>query len=177
MSTTTRPAANEYAPFFEGYISLVRDEDIMAALEGQIGDVSRALAAVPPERERFRYAPDKWSIRELVGHFIDAERVLGYRVLCIARGDQTPLPGFDEQTYARQSRHDEYPLIELIREFETVRSGHLLLLRHLGEAAWTRLGTANANPVSVRALAFIMAGHVRHHLGVLQSRYQVPVGQ
>jgi hypothetical protein len=134
-------------------------------------ELPAALAGVRGEAERFRYAEGKWSIREVVGHVIDAERVFGYRALCIARGETASLPSFDENEYVANASFDHCTLEELLEEFVQVREGHLAFFRHLSKEAWTRSGVANASPVSVRALAFILAGHPRHHLAVLRERY------
>lgn len=168
-----KPAESEFAAFYKGYVALVPDGDIVGVLEGQISDVTRLTATVPRERETFRYAPDKWSIRELVSHLTDAERVFGYRAFCIGRGDQASLPGFDENQYVAASGADSRPLPELAREWALVREGNVAALRRLDPEAWMRVGTANGNDISVRALAFIMAGHVLHHQGVLRARYGV----
>lgn len=169
----SRPTETEYAPFYAGYVSHVPEEEVLPILTDQIAELSRLLDRLPAERETYRYAPGKWSIRELVGHLGDAERVFGYRAFCISRGDQTPLPGFDENVYVERSGFDERPLAELVSELASLRESNLALLRRLDADAWTRVGTANGNPVSVRALAFIMAGHLRHHMKMLRERYGV----
>jgi len=168
-----RPAESEYAPFYSGYVALVPESDPVAALAAQ-RDVLRATAgAVGPETERHRYAPGKWSVRELFGHLTDAERVFGYRAFCISRGEQAALPGMDEKAYMAASRFDEQPLAELAGELLTLREANLLVLRRLRPEDWERAGNANGTPVTVRALAYIIAGHVRHHLGVLRERYGI----
>ena len=172
----SRPADTEYAPFYAGYVSNVAEEDVLPILGDQIAELSRLLERVPAERETYRYAPGKWSIREVIGHLGDAERVFGYRAFCISRGDQTPLPGFDENVYVERSGSDERPLAELVSELASLRESNLALLRRLDADAWTQVGTANGNPVSVRALAYIMAGHLRHHLKILRERYGVGSG-
>lgn len=166
-----RPPATEYSASFEVYVSLVPETDVMTALTQQKGELARTLSSVRGEAERYRYADGKWTIRELVGHVIDSERVFGYRALCIARGEKVSLPGFDENAYAANAPYGDYPLGDLLDEFAQVREGHLFLFRHLSREAWVRAGTANSNPTSVRALAYITVGHVRHHLGVLKERY------
>jgi hypothetical protein len=173
---TSRPIATEYAAFFSGYVSLVSEDDVLTVLENQLADLTRFAAKVTSDRERFRYAPDKWSIREVFGHLIDAERVFGYRAFCISRGEKASLPGFDENVYVEQSSYDRQPLVDLLSEFNTVRKGTIAFLRRLDEQDWVRLGTASNNPISVRALAFIMAGHVRHHFNVMRERYGIPSG-
>jgi hypothetical protein len=118
-----------------------------------------------------RYAPDKWSIKELIGHIIDGERVFAYRLLCFARQDQTPLPGFEQDDYVRAGNFDNRQWSDLVEEFELVRRANLSLLRSLDEEAWMRRGTANDDEVSVRALAYIIAGHETHHMQILRTRY------
>src|SRR5258706_11991146 len=175
MPAIGRPEPTEYAPYFERYISLVPDESILTVLENQPAEVRRALGALPESRAGYRYAEGKWSIREVLGHVIDTERVFGYRALCVARGDVTSLPGFDEKAYGRNSPHDAYPLAELLDEFDAVRKGHVLFFRHLRPEDWKRSGTANNLPVSPRGLAYNMAGHVIHHLNRLRDNYGVQI--
>ena len=169
----TRPTANEYAPAFQSYMSHVNDEDIMPALRSQIDALDVLLEHVPAERETYRYAEGKWSIRQVLGHLIDGERVFGYRALCIARGETQNLPGFDENAYMPYAPYDGVELEDLLSEFRLVRLSNIAMLRNLEDEAWTRMGTANGNPISVRALAYIMVGHMWHHMGVLRERYQV----
>jgi hypothetical protein len=168
-----RPAPGEYNPVFERYLARVPEDDALPVLARQPAQVRTALESISGERAGFRYGPDKWSIREVVGHFTDAERVFGFRALTFARGDKTALPGFEENDYAASAGHDRYALPDLVAEFEALRRSHVSMLAHLDSAAVARVGTANGSPVSVRAIAFIMAGHVRHHLGVLASKYGV----
>ena len=171
-----RPGPGEYATPFQRYVSLVPEDDALPVLARQPAQVRAAMEKLSGERAGFRYGPDKWSIREVVGHFTDAERVFGFRALTFARGDQAPLPSFEENDYAAIAGHDRYALMDLVAEFEALRASNVSMLAHLDPAAVARIGTANGSPVSVRALAFIMAGHVRHHLGVLASRYGVEIG-
>ena len=168
-----RPAASEYAPFYAGYIASLPDGDILDILERQTSELRQLAAAAPADRETFRYGDGKWSVREVVGHMIDGERVFSYRTLRFSRGDQTPLPGFEENQYVAASTFDRRPLSSLIEELVLLRQANLALLRGLAPDDWTRTGTANGHSVSVRALAFIMAGHVRHHLDILRDRYGV----
>jgi DinB superfamily len=174
MSGPDRPGGGEHAPFYAGYVSLVTESDVLAALEAQARELEALAASVPAERESFRYAPGKWSVRQVLGHLTDAERVFGYRAFCISRGDRTPLPGFDENAYVASAPFDGQSLKELARDFAALRGANLAVFRHLDPARWALLGSANGSPVSPRALAFIMAGHVRHHQGVLRERYGVP---
>jgi hypothetical protein len=171
-----RPPSREYAPAFERYVSRVTETDVLGVLARQKTDLSAALAAVRGEREGFRYAEGKWSIRQVVGHVLDAERIFGYRALCIARGEAGSLPGFDENAYVENAPFDACPLAELLDQYAHVREAHLGFFRHLSPEAWRRVGSANGSPTSVRAMAFIMVGHVRHHLAVLEERYLPRLG-
>jgi hypothetical protein len=128
---------------------------------------------VSEERSNYRYAEGKWSIKEIVNHLCDTERIFAYRALRIARADATPLPGFDENAYAPEMRADERTLADLSAEWVDVRRSTLSLFRHLPAGTWERLGTASGHPCSVRALAYATAGHARHHLKVLAERYAV----
>lgn len=167
----TRPLESEYAPDYQGYVGRVKEEEILPVLRAQPDDLDVLLDRLTPERETYRYAEDKWSIREIAGHLIDAERVFGYRAFCIARGESQNLPGFDQNDYLLTAPYDRIELEDLLSEFRLVRLANIAMLRSLDEEAWARVGTANDNQVSVRALAFIMGGHVRHHMGVLKERY------
>ncbi len=166
-----RPTQSEYAPYYEAYISQVNENDILPVLRSQMDELDVLLGRVEPAQETFRYAEGKWSIRELVGHLIDGERVFGYRVFCIARGEQQNLPGFDQNDYMSTAPYDRIELEDLLSELRLIRLGNIAMLRTLDEEAWSRTGTANDNQVTVRALTFIMAGHLRHHMGVLRDKY------
>jgi hypothetical protein len=169
--TIDRPTSAEYAPFYSGYVGLVPDTDILAALESQPAEVRAWAWSVPPEKETFRYAPDKWSPRQVLGHLCDGERVFGYRAFAIGRGDKTSLPGYDEGAYMARTRFDEQTLADLADEFALLRAANLLTLGAFTANDWASLGNANGSPVTARALAWIMVGHVRHHLNVLKDRY------
>ena len=166
-----RPLESEYAPYYEGYIAHVSETDILPVLRSQMDNLDVLLERVEPGQETFRYAEGKWSIREIVGHLIDGERVFGYRAFCIARGEQQNLPGFDQDYYMLNAPYDRIELEDLLSELRLIRLGNIALLRTLDDEAWSRMGTANDNQVTVRALAFIIAGHVRHHMNVLRERY------
>ncbi len=170
---TGRPGETEYAPYYTRYIGLVTEEDVVAALEQQAVELDRLARAIPRAQEGHRYAPDKWSVREVFGHLVDGERVFGHRAFCISRGEQAALPAFDENEYVARSVYGDVPLAELAAEFLTVRRANLVALRRLDAPAWTRLGTASGKPVSVRALVYVMVGHPRHHVAVLHERYGV----
>ena len=166
-----RPLESEYAPYYQGYVNRVSETEILPVLRAQMDDLDVLLGTVTAEQETYRYAEGKWSIREIVGHLIDGERVFGYRALCIARGEKQNLPGFDQDDYMLTSQYNNIELEDLLSELRLIRLGNLAMFRTLDEEAWNRLGTANENQVTVRALAFIMAGHVRHHMNVLRERY------
>jgi DinB family protein len=168
-----RPAATEYAPFYETYVGLVPEEHVLPVLAAQGDEVVRIAVSVPTERETYRYAKGKWSLREILGHIGDGERVFGYRAFCIGRGDQAAFPGFDQDDYMAAADYDRVPLVQLAVEFAALRAANLAVLRRLPPERWAQTGTASNAKVSVRALAYVMAGHVRHHLGVLRERYQV----
>ncbi|HXI11445.1 MAG TPA: DinB family protein [Thermoanaerobaculia bacterium] len=166
-----RPDASEYAPAFEGYVSLVQEHDILAALKAQREELKALIASVPSERETFRYEPSKWSLRQVAGHVADAERVFGYRALAIARGDTARLPGFDEQLYVENANFNVVPLSELWQELDALRVANILMFHSLRPDDWARSGVANENSVTVRAIAYVLAGHARHHMKVLRERY------
>lgn len=166
------PSEDEYAPFYAGYVALVPEKDVLAVLAAQPAELSGLAAGVPAANERHRYAPGKWSLREVLGHVGDSERVFAYRALCVSRGDPASLPGFDENDYVAASGFDARPLASLAAEFSLLREANLEMLRGFGAEHWRRAGTANGSRVTARALAFIMAGHVRHHLRVLRDRYR-----
>jgi hypothetical protein len=169
----TRPRPDEYDVAFERYVSRVQETDILAALERQPAELAATLASVPSAGEEYRYAPGKWTIRGVVGHMLDAERVFGYRALCVARGDKASLPGFEENDYAANAGYDRRTLASLAEEFTSLRVSHVLMLRHVDDAGWVRVGLANELPVTPRALAYILVGHVRHHLAILREKYGV----
>jgi uncharacterized damage-inducible protein DinB len=166
-----RPAPWEYSPHHETYLSYVHESDLWPALVAQPDELRRALAGATGDGERLRYAEGKWSIRQVVGHLSDTERVFAHRAFSFARADPHPIPGFDENAYAERAGHDARPLAELLDEFAAVRSSGLHLLAGLSEAEWLLTGTANTHQISVRALGYLMVGHVRHHLRILVERY------
>lgn len=172
---TSRPAEQEYAPFYAGYVALVPEQDVLAALRDQAHVVRALVRAVPAERESFSYAPGKWTVRQVTGHLGDGERVFGYRAARFGRGDQTPLASFDENLYVANGRFETVPLAALADEFLHLREANLAMLERLDEAGWCASGTASGSLVTVRALAYIMAGHVRHHLRILRERYGIGI--
>jgi uncharacterized damage-inducible protein DinB len=168
-----RPAETEYALFYARYVALVPEADILAVLEQQVEEIRRLAASVPAERETWRYAEGKWSIREVLGHLVDGERVFGYRAFCFSRGEQAALPSFDENQYVAAARCDAIPVRELAEELALVRQSNLAVLRRLAPPDWKRVGTVSGKPITVRALAWVMAGHPRHHVNVLRESYGV----
>ncbi|HMG34473.1 MAG TPA: DinB family protein [Blastocatellia bacterium] len=173
MSASVRPASGEYAQYYEGYISSVPAGDIIKTLQLQMTETLDLLGRIPEERGGFRYDKGKWSIKEVLGHVIDGERIFAYRTLRFARNDQLELQGFEQDDYVASSNSDRRTIAELAREFEHVRLATIDLLGSLDEESWSRTGVANQNRVSVRALAYIIAGHERHHVEVLKTRYLV----
>jgi hypothetical protein len=174
-ATTTAPIArpedDEYVPYYGKYISLVPDGDLVETLRTQIGETLSLLRAIPEARASYRYAPGKWSIKEVVGHIADVERIMTYRALRIARADATPLPGFDENMYVPAANFDARPLASLAHELEEVRRATVAFLETLDPEAAARRGSANNNEISARALAYVIAGHERHHVEILRKRY------
>lgn len=169
--TINKPDETEYLSYYGRYISLVPDGDILTLLSKQREATIALLRSIPESQANFRYAPDKWSIKELVGHVIDTERIFAYRALRFARNDKTPLPGFEQDDYIRHASFDDCALGDLASEFESVRQSSLFLFKHLDKEAWMRRGVASESEVSVRALAYIIAGHELHHREILRSRY------
>jgi uncharacterized damage-inducible protein DinB len=166
-----RPEPGEYAPYYEKYIALVAGEDILTILDQQRRQTMLLLSSRDEEDGNFRYAPGKWSAKEVLGHVCDTERIFAYRALRIARGDSTPLPGFEQDDYVRNGPFENRSLSDLVEEFIAVRRATLSLLRDLDEPAWMRRGIASNNEVTVRALAYMIAGHELHHRKILEEKY------
>jgi hypothetical protein len=169
--TKTKPAPGDYAPYSEQYILLVSGDDILDTLKIQLKQTATLFSGRSERDGNFRYAPDKWSVKEVLGHVADAERIFAYRAMRIARGDQTPLAGFEQDDYVRGARFGTRKLADLVEEYADVRQASLALFRSLDEEAWQRRGVANNNPVTVLALAFLIAGHELHHRKILEERY------
>ena len=170
-AAATRPEPGEYAPYYETYISKVKGSDIVGILDAQRLQMAHLFAARSERDGNFRYAPDKWTVKEVLGHVNDTERIFAYRALRIARGDQTPLASFEQNDYVRSGNFAERTLVDLAEEFELVRAASIALFKSLQKEAWQRRGVASKNEVSVRALAFIVAGHELHHREILEERY------
>ena len=161
----------EYAPYYGRYITLVGGDDVVAALEDQPRETLALLSTLSEEQGDYRYAPGKWSVKEMLGHVIDTERVLTYRALRFARNDRTPLASFEQDDYVRAGDFADCRLADLIEEFVCVRRASLWFFRQLSAEAWMRRGIASGNEVSVRAIAYIVAGHELHHRQVLREKY------
>jgi len=172
-SKSTRPAASEHVPYYGKYIALVPDGPIVETLRAQMAETAKLLASVPAAKEEHRYAEGKWSVKEVVGHITDGERVFAYRLLRFSRSDKTPLASFDENTYVPAGAFGGRTLRSLAEEFRAVREATIHLLDGLEESAMVRGGMAAENPITVRALAWIIAGHERHHVGILRERYGI----
>lgn len=168
-----RPLEGEHNPYYSKYISLVTEDDVLLLLERQAGELQALASRLSGEEETHSYAPGKWNVRQVIGHLTDAERVFGYRAFRISRRDETPLSGFDENVFVERSPYAYVPAKRLAEEFALVRAGNLAFLRQLDPSHWALKGTANNNRISVRALAYIMAGHVRHHQNGLRDHYRV----
>lgn len=166
-----RPGTDEMPPHFVGYIANVTERDPVAVLAAQIDVTAALLRGLSDAEARKRYAPGKWSVKEVVGHLADTERIMSYRALRIARGDETPLPGFDENAYVPPAKFDARPLADLIGDLFTVRAATVALFRTFDADAWRRRGTASGKPISVRALGYMIPGHERHHVEILKTRY------
>ena len=173
IASSIRPGDDEFASFYGSYVAGVPDSDVTRALGGQGESFLRLLKDIGEQKAAFAYAPGKWTIKEVILHMADAERIFAYRVLRMARGDATPLASFDENAYTPMSAANDRPLDTLLGEFAAVRAATLALLRGLPEEAWTRRGVASGKEVSVRALAWITTGHALHHERILRERYLV----
>ena len=166
-----RPDKTEYNEFYETYVSLVPEAEINSVFQKQLNQVSEIFQTISEEKSNFAYAEGKWTVKELVGHLIDGERMFGYRALRISRGDKTPIEGFEQNIYTENAPFNKYKFADLCREFELVRLSNISLFNHLKDNDWEKMGTASGNPVSVRAIIYIMTGHVRHHVNILRERY------
>ena len=169
--TIARPQADEHLPYYSKYIDRVPDGDLVSMLREQLMDTVTLLQKVPKEREDFAYAPGKWTIKEVVGHIIDTERVMSYRALTIAREDPVNLPGFDENAWVPAANFGRRTLADLLEELQIVRAATIQLAKHLDAKALAHRGNANGAVVTPRALFYIIAGHERHHVALFRERY------
>ncbi len=167
----TRPAPTDHAEYFQPYVDLVPEDDVLRVLEAQLDERRELIGGLSETRAGFRYAPDKWSIREVLGHLSDCERVFAYRVLSIGRGETGSLPGFDHDAWISSARHDERTLASIETEWAMVRHATLTLLRSFDDTAWKQRGTCNGLATSARSIPYLIAGHERHHINVINSRY------
>lgn len=171
----SRTIPTEFAPFHETYVQLVSETDIVTALDEQLQQVLGEWTRVDAQTSLMRHDPYTWSLREVLGHINDAERIFGYRALRFARGDQTELAGFDENEYVRQADFDRCDWRSLIDEFQALRRANLIMLGNLPESAWMKSGKASGHRVTVHALAYILVGHVRHHQNIIRKRLKQSV--
>ena len=166
-----RPKPGEYHPYYDRYISLIVASDVMNTLVAQISKTVGLLAARSEDDGNLRYAPGKWTVKEVLGHLVDTERIMTYRALRIARNDRTPIEGFEQDDYVRDGPSAALRLADLLEEFKTVRVSTLAFFRHLRPDDWIRCGLANQSEISVRALAYVIAGHELHHRHILEEKY------
>jgi len=169
-----RPDQSEFAPFYAGYIGKVPDSGPGPLMKDQIAELEK-LRSLPEDRANHAYAAGKWTVKNLMGHLSDAERVFSYRLTRIARGDKTPLSGFDENAWAKTAPHGKRKMTEVIDEMIAVRRATLMLVDSLDESTVSNVGLANNNSVSARAICWIMAGHTKHHLDILREKYGVAI--
>ncbi|MFB9330642.1 DinB family protein [Paenibacillus aurantiacus] len=167
----TRPQSNEYSQHPGQYIELVPEGDLLGILETSETIMSAFLEQLSESQGEYRYAPGKWSLKEVIGHITDNERIMSYRLLRIARGDQTPLAGYDQDLFMQSAPFDGWSLAQVAEDYRSVRSATYTLLRGLREADWLRIGQANETEISARAIAYVIAGHELHHLNIIRERY------
>ena len=167
----SRPEKSEYAAYYEKYVSLVNGDDILPVLIKNKTVTQNLLAEISEEKSLFRYAEGKWSIKELLAHIIDTERIFAYRALRFARNDKTKIEGFEQDGYIKNAEFDKCKFTDLIAEFAFLRDANILMFQNLNAEAWQRSGIASENLVSVRAIAYIIAGHELHHINILKERY------
>ncbi|HQZ94923.1 MAG TPA: DinB family protein [Pyrinomonadaceae bacterium] len=166
-----RPETNEFAPYYNTYVSTVEGNNVMPVLESQTAELRSIFSGMPEEKGTFAYAEGKWTLKEALSHLIDGERIFAYRILRISRGDKTPIEGFEQDGYIATSNANDRPFANLLDEFDLQRRSNLILVKNISDEGSRRMGTASDNPISVRALVYIMAGHVTHHLRVIKERY------
>jgi uncharacterized damage-inducible protein DinB len=166
-----RPEKNEYDPYYETYISLVGNGDIVDTLERQAAEMEEIFSAIPEEKGPYAYAAGKWTIKELLGHMIDGERIFMYRVFRISRADKTPIEGFEQDGYIENAHANSRAFADLLAEFAALRRANVIAYRNFTDHDWLRTGTANELEITPRAMAYIMAGHIMHHLNILRTHY------
>ncbi len=176
MNKLPSPNSDEYAEFYAGYVQRAASKgDVLTALSQQIDEINSALGNLSDEQALFRDAPNEWSIKEVMGHLNDVERVFSYRLLRVSRNDATPLPGFEQNDYVREAGFDSHPIKDLIQEFEHLRRANILAIQNMSDEAALRVGAASGYPVSARALIYMLVGHVDHHMESLREKYLPPL--
>ena len=172
MSLIPQPESQEYAPFYSDYIQRASTRgDVTVALSLQPDEMKSALGGLSDSQARFKPGPQEWSIKEVVSHLIDGERVFSYRLLRVSRKDKTPIPGFEQDDYVREANADEVPLKNLLDEFTFLRRANTLAIQNMSASALAEIGTASGNPISARALVYMLVGHVEHHMASLHEKY------
>ncbi len=166
-----RPKSGDYSPHYDTYVQLIHDDNVLKILEEQLSSSLKFFKSVPAAKENYSYAEGKWSVKEVLGHIIDTERVFAYRALCFARGEEQPLPGFEQDDYMLAANFSKRKFSDLIEEFQKVREANILMFKGFDETAIDRRGIASGNPITVNALMFIIAGHEKHHVNILKSKY------
>ena len=167
----TRPLPGEYAEGYAPYLAAAPEGDPLALLHSQMGEVTALFAGLAEAQGAYRYAPGKWSLKDLLQHLSDAERIFAYRCLRIGRGDATPLPGFDENVFAASAGADERSQVDLVADFQAARQSSLTLFEGFGDKAWDHRGTSNGRALTARCIPYICLGHAAHHLGIIRERY------
>ncbi|WNS76299.1 DinB family protein [Bacillus sp. DTU_2020_1000418_1_SI_GHA_SEK_038] len=166
-----RPDINEYPAYYSAYVNLVPDGEMIVLLNEQLKATVNAIKGVTEKQAQFQYDSNKWTVKEVIGHLADTERIMAYRILCIARGETSPLPGFDDNLYVQNGSFNQLSMEDLLKNFSIVRQSTIVLLKSLDPDAWLRKGNANGSEITVRAVASIIAGHELHHRNILQERY------
>lgn len=166
-----KPSLNEHPSYYTYYINLVNSEHGVKALENQIIEMQQFIGTVPVEMEDYKYAEGKWTIKEVLGHICDVERILGYRALCISRGEEKELPGFDEDQYVLNGNFNKRSLYDLAHEFSIARESNIVMFKNFSDYELNKMGKANNNIMSVRAILFMIAGHEKHHINIIKERY------
>lgn len=166
-----RPLKNDYAEYYHKYVSELQDDKILEILEKQLNENLELFRSISEEKANYRYAEGKWSIKELLGHMIDTERIFAYRALCLARGEKQSLPGMEQDDYVKEAEFDKQQFTNMVKEYELVRKSNLQMFKTFSEKELNRRGVASNNVVTVLAILFIIAGHERHHIKVLKDKY------
>ena len=168
-----RPETSEFAPYYNTYVSLIEGDNVLSVLDAQSAELRAIFLDMPEEKGTFAYESGKWTIKELLSHIIDGERIFAYRILRVSRGDTTPIEGFEQDDYIATSNANNRTFADMLDEFELNRRGNILMVKNIDDEASKLMGTASSVPVSARALTYIMAGHVTHHLTIFKNRYLV----